>query len=151
LLHPPYSPRAFIETRRGVIEVQLELVDAPLTVATFVEQSRAGLFNGLRVHRLVPTFVIQTGDPRGDGMGGPGYTQRDEFTPTPYVRGTVGMALAGPETGGSQWFITTSPQPHLDAKYTAFGRVVGGWDVLDQVAADDVIERVRIWDGFELR
>jgi cyclophilin family peptidyl-prolyl cis-trans isomerase/HEAT repeat protein len=151
LLHPAYSPRAFIETRRGVIELQLELVDAPLTVATFIEQVRNGLFNGLRVHRLVPAFVIQTGDPRGDGTGGPGYTQRDEFTPTPYLRGTVGMALGGAETGGSQWFITTTPQPHLDAKYTAFGRVVGGWDVLDRMAVDDVIERVRIWDGVDLR
>jgi cyclophilin family peptidyl-prolyl cis-trans isomerase/HEAT repeat protein len=151
LLHPAYSPRAFIETRRGVIEVQLELVDAPLTVATFIEQARGGLFNGLRVHRLVPAFVIQTGDPRGDGTGGPGYTQRDELNPAPYLRGTVGMALGGAETAGSQWFITTSPQPHLDAKYTAFGRVVGGWDVLDRVAVDDVIERVRIWDGIDLR
>jgi cyclophilin family peptidyl-prolyl cis-trans isomerase/HEAT repeat protein len=151
LLHPAYSPRAFIETRRGVIEIQLELVDAPLTVATFVEQVRSGLFDGLRVHRLVPAFVIQTGDPRGDGTGGPGYTQRDELTPTPYLRGTVGMALGGAETAGSQWFIVTSPQPHLDAKYTTFGRVVSGWDVLDQIAANDVIERVRIWDGVELR
>jgi cyclophilin family peptidyl-prolyl cis-trans isomerase/HEAT repeat protein len=151
LLHPAYSPRAFIETRRGVIEVQLELVDAPLTVATFIDQVRSGLFNGLRVHRLVPAFVIQTGDPRGDGTGGPGYTQRDEFNPTPYLRGTLGMATGGAETAGSQWFITTSPQPHLDAKYTAFGRVVGGWDVLDQIVVDDVIERVRIWDGVDLR
>lgn len=151
LLHPAYSPRAFIETRRGVIEVQLELVDAPLTVATFIDQVRSGLFNGLRVHRLVPAFVIQTGDPRSDGTGGPGYTQRDEFNPTPYLRGTLGMATGGAETAGSQWFITTSPQPHLDAKYTAFGRVVGGWDVLDQLAVDDVIERVRIWDGVDLR
>jgi cyclophilin family peptidyl-prolyl cis-trans isomerase len=151
LLHPAYSPRAFIETGRGVIEVQLELVNAPLTVATFIEQVRSGFFNGLRVHRLVPAFVMQTGDPRGDGTGGPGYTQRDEFSPAPYLRGTLGMATGGAETAGSQWFITLSPQPHLDARYTAFGRVVGGWDVLDQVAAGDVIERVRIWDGVELR
>ena len=134
-----------------MIEVQLELMDAPLTVATFVEQVRSGLFNGLPVHRVVPGFVVQTGDPRGDGAGGPGYTQRDEFSSTPFLRGTIGMALGGAETAGSQWFITTSPQPHLDAKYTAFGRVVGGWDVLDQVAAHDVIERVRIWDGIDLR
>jgi len=151
LLHPAYSPRAFVETRRGVIELQLELVEAPLTVATFIEQVRSGLFNGLRVHRLVPAFVIQTGDPRGDGRGGPGYTQRDEFGSTPFMRGTLGMATGGAETAGSQWFITTSPQPHLDAKYTAFGRVVNGWDVLDQIAAGDLIERVRIWDGVELR
>jgi cyclophilin family peptidyl-prolyl cis-trans isomerase/HEAT repeat protein len=151
LLHPAYSPRAFVETPRGVIELQLELVDAPLTVSTFVEQVRSGLFNGLRIHRLVAGFVVQTGDPRGDGTGGAGYTQRDEFSPRPFLRGTVGMAHAGPETAGSQWFIVTSPQPHLDAKYTAFGHVVGGWDVLDRLEGDDVIERVRIWDGHELR
>jgi cyclophilin family peptidyl-prolyl cis-trans isomerase len=134
-----------------VIEVQLELVDAPLTVSTFVDQVRSGFFNGLRVHRLVPAFVIQAGDPRGDGAGGPGYTQRDERSSTPYLRGSMGMALGGAETAGSQWFITTSPQPHLDGRYTVFGRVVGGWDVLDRVAPHDLIERVRIWDGFELR
>lgn len=151
LLHPPYTPRVFVETRRGVIEIALDLVSAPLTSATFVDQARSGLFNGLFVHRLVPGFVIQTGDPRGDGHGGPGYTQRDELSGTPYLRGTVGMALGGAETGGSQWFITVSPQPHLDAAYTAFGRVVGGWDVLDRLTAGDVIDRVRIWDGVELR
>ena len=73
---------------------------------SFVELARAGFFNGVRVHRLVPNFVIQAGDPRGDGEGGPGYTIRDEFNPLPYVRGTVGMALAGKDTGGSQFFIT---------------------------------------------
>ncbi len=151
LLHPPYTPRVFVETRRGVIEIALDLVSAPLTSAAFVEQARSGLFNGLFIHRLVPGFVIQTGDPRGDGLGGPGYTQRDELSATPYLRGTVGLALGGAETGGSQWFITLSPQPHLDAKYTAFGRVVGGWDVVDRLAAGDVIDRVRIWDGVELR
>ncbi len=151
LLHPPFSPRAFIETRRGIIEVQLDLMAAPLTVATFVEQVRSGFFNGLRIHRLVPGFVIQTGDPRGDGMGGPGYTQRDERSPEPFLRGSIGMARAGFETGGSQWFITTAPQPHLDTQYTNFGRVVGGFDVLDLLAQGDVIDRVRIWDGVELR
>ena len=151
LLHPRYSPRAFIETRRGVIEVQLELTDAPLTAWTFVEQARSGYFNGMRVHRLVPAFVIQTGDPRGDGTGGPGYSQRDELNWTPFQRGTMGMALDWADTAGSQWFIATSPQPHLDAKYTAFGRVVGGMEFLDRIVAGDVIERVRIWDGIELR
>lgn len=151
LLHPAYSPHALIDTRYGTIQAQLDVVDAPITTRTFIDLARQGFFNGIRVHRLVPTFVIQTGDPRGDGEGGPGFTLRDELNPTPYLRGTLGMALAGPETGGSQWFITTSPQPHLDAKYTAFGRVIRGWEVLDQVTQWDVIERVRIWDGVELR
>lgn len=151
LLHPAFSPHAFIDTRYGSIEIQLDVVDAPFTTRAFIAQARAGFFNGIRAHRVVPTFVIQAGDPRGDGEGGPGYTLRDEISAQPYVRGTVGMAIDGPETGGSQWFITLSPQPHLDAKYTMFGRVVNGWDVLDQVKPWDVIDRVRIWDGVELR
>ena len=147
LLHPAYSPHAFIETRRGTIEIELDVVESPVTTASFVELARSGFFNGLKVHRLVSGFVIQTGDPRGDGEGGPGYTVRDELSPMPYLRGTVGMALGGPETGGSQFFITLSPQPHLDAAYTAFGRVVHGQEILDLVEPGDLIERVRIWDG----
>jgi HEAT repeat protein/cyclophilin family peptidyl-prolyl cis-trans isomerase len=147
LLRPAYSPHAFIETRTGTIEIELNVVDAPLTSATFTELARAGFFNGLRVHRLVPNFVIQAGDPRGDGEGGPGYTIRDELSWLPYLRGTVGMALDGRDTAGSQFFITLSPQPHLDGKYTVFGRVVNGWDLLDRLSQWDVIERVRIWDG----
>jgi cyclophilin family peptidyl-prolyl cis-trans isomerase len=151
LLHPRYSPHALVDTVYGTIEIELDVVEAPITSATFVELARRGFFNGIKVHRLVPTFVIQAGDPRGDGEGGPGFTMRDELSSTPYVRGTVGMALAGPDTAGSQWFITLSPQPHLDGKYTVFGRVVNGWDILDRVSVWDVIERIRIWDGIELR
>lgn len=151
LLRPAYSPHAFIETRHGVVEVQLDVVDAPIASATFVELARSGFFDGIKAHRIVPTFVLQAGDPRGDGEGGPGFTLRDELSATPYVRGTMGMALDWADTGGSQWFITLSPQPHLDGRYTAFGRVVNGWDVLDRVTSWDVIERIRIWDGIELR
>jgi len=151
LLHPSFSPHAFIETRHGTIELELNVVEAAVTTQTFIELARAGFFNGLRVHRLIPNFVIQAGDPRGDGGGGPGFSQRDELSPLPFLRGTVGMALSGPDTGGSQFFITLSPQPHLDARYTVFGHVVAGGDVLDQVALWDVIDRVRIWDGVTLR
>jgi cyclophilin family peptidyl-prolyl cis-trans isomerase/HEAT repeat protein len=151
LLHPAFSPHAFIETHRGVIEAQLDVVAAPVTTAAFIAQARSGLFNGLRMHRIVPAFVVQDGDPRGDGEGGPGYTLRDELSEVPYLRGTMGMALDGPETGGSQWFITLTPQPHLDAKYTVFGKVVNGWDVLDRLAPSDTIDRVRIWDGVALQ
>ena len=151
VLRPKFSPHAYIETRLGTIEIELNVVDAPFTTHSFMELARAGFFNGMRVHRLIPNFVIQAGDPRGDGEGGPGYTIRDEFSPLPYVRGTVGMALAGRDTGGSQFFITVSPQPHLDGKYTVFGRVVNGFDQLDRISQWDIIERIRIWDGVTLQ
>jgi len=146
-LRPEFSPHAYIETRLGTIEIELNVVQAPLTTRSFIALARSGFYNGIRIHRLIPNFVIQAGDPRGDGEGGPGYTIRDELSTLPFVRGTVGMALSGPDTGGSQFFITLSPQPHLDGQYTVFGRVVAGQEILDQVTPWDVIERVRIWDG----
>ena len=142
-----FSPHAFIETVRGTIEFELAVVDAPQTARNFMSLARKGFFNGLQVHRVVPNFVIQDGDPRGDGEGSPGYTIRDELNDRPYLRGTVGMALAWRDTGGSQFFITHSPQPHLDAKYTAFGHVVNGMDVVDRIQVGDTIQRVRVWDG----
>ena len=102
----------------------------------------------MQVHRVVPTFVVQAGDPRGDGEGGPGYTHARRAQPgsrTSAARSAWRSTGATP--AGSQWFITLSPQPHLDAKYTVFGRVVNGWDVLDRLSQWDVIDRVRIWDG----
>ena len=149
LLRPEYTPYAYIETRRGTIQIELDIVNAPVTVLTFMELARAGFYNGMKVHRVIPNFVMQAGDPRGDGEGGPGFTLRDEFSPLPYVRGTVGMALAGRDTGGSQFFITLSPQPHLEGQYTVFGKVITGWDTLDQITLWDVIDRIRIWDGTE--
>lgn len=147
IVAPAYSPHAYVETARGTIEIELAVLDAPLTVRNFVRLARAGFFDGMAVHRVVPNFVVQAGDNRGDGSGGPGYTIRDEINTRPYLRGTVGMALAGPDTGGSQWFITHGPQPHLDGRYTVFGRVVAGMDVVDRLVRGDVIERVRVWDG----
>ena len=144
---PTVSPRAYVETSKGTIEIALAVVDAPITTHNFATLADRGFFNGVRIHRVVPDFVVQDGDPRGDGSGGPGYTLRDELNPLPYLRGTVGMALDGPDTGGSQWFITHSPQPHLDAKYTVFGHVVNGMDVVDTLQQADTILRVRIWDG----
>jgi cyclophilin family peptidyl-prolyl cis-trans isomerase len=147
ILAPSVSPQAYLETDRGTIQIELAVVDAPLTVENFVGLARRGFFDGLAVHRVVPNYVIQTGDPRGDGEGGPGYTIRDELSELPYVRGTVGMALDWNDTGGSQFFITTMPQPQLDARYTVFGRVTGGMDVVDQIEPGDIVRRVRIWDG----
>jgi cyclophilin family peptidyl-prolyl cis-trans isomerase len=91
---------------------------------------------------VVPNFVVQAGDPRGDQNGGPGYQIRCEINEVPYERAAVGMALSGKDTGGSQWFVTHSPQPHLDGGYTVFGRVVRGMDVVDNIARGDVIRRV---------
>jgi len=147
LIGPPYSPHAFIETAKGTIEIELTVLDAPQTSQNFMALARKGFFNGLQIHRVVPNFVVQDGDPRGDGSGGPGYTIRDELNDRPYLRGTVGMALDWRDTGGSQFFITHSPQPHLDAKYTVFGRVVNGMEVVDRLQQLDTIQRVRIWDG----
>jgi cyclophilin family peptidyl-prolyl cis-trans isomerase len=147
IVTPTFSPHAFIETDRGVIELELATLDAPLTVANFVALARRGFFNGIAIHRVVPDFVVQDGDPRGDGEGGPGYTIRDEINMRPYLRGTLGMALDWEDTGGSQFFITHSPQPHLDGRYTVFGHVVEGMDVVDRMVQGDVVRRVRIWDG----
>ena len=151
LLAPPFSPHAFIETDKGTVEIELAILDAPLTVSNFVALARKGFFNGIAIHRVVPDFVVQDGDPRGDGEGGPGYTLRDELNQQPYLRGTVGMALDWKDTGGSQFFITHSPQPHLDARYTVFGHVVNGIEVVDRIQPSDVIRRVQIWDGTTLR
>ena len=147
LVNPPVSTQVFIDTDRGAIQIELAVLDAPLTTENFVTLARKGFFNGLTIHRVVPNFVMQDGDSRGDGEGGPGYTIRDELNERPYLRGTVGMALDWADTGGSQFFITHSPQPHLDAKYTAFGRVSGGMEVVDQIQQGDVVRRVRVWDG----
>ena len=147
LIGPVNSPHVFIETAYGTIEFELAVLDAPQTTRNFMELARRGFFNGLEVHRVEANFVVQDGDPRGDGEGGPGHTIRDELNERPYLRGTVGMALEWRDTGGSQFFITHSPQPHLDARYTAFGHVVNGMDVVDRIKPGDVIQRIRVWDG----
>jgi HEAT repeat protein len=144
---PLFTPRAFIHTRHGVVEIHLDVVDAPLTTASFVDLARAGFYDGLVFHRVEPGFVVQGGCPRGDGNGGPGYTLRCEITRRPYGRGAVGMALSGKDTGGSQFFVTLSPQPHLDGGFTLFGQVVAGMDVVDRIRPGDVIERVEVWTG----
>jgi HEAT repeat protein/cyclophilin family peptidyl-prolyl cis-trans isomerase len=151
LITPTVSPQAYIETDRGLIQIELAVLDAPFTVGNFVTLARQGFFNGQSFHRVVPDFVIQSGDPRGDGEGGPGFTIRDELNQRPYLRGTLGMALDWQDTGGSQFFITHSPQPHLDARYTAFGRVIKGMEFVDQIEQLDVIRRVLIWDGENLK
>jgi HEAT repeat protein len=151
VIEPAVSTQVYVETDRGTIQIELAVIDAPLTVENFIALARKQYFNGLSIHRVVPNFVIQDGDPRGDGEGAPGYTIRDELNERPYLRGTVGMALdPWPDSGGSQWFITHSPQPHLDGKYTVFGRVISGMEVVDQIEQWNVIRFIRVWDGKEM-
>jgi cyclophilin family peptidyl-prolyl cis-trans isomerase len=131
--------RATIRTPRGDVVLDLFGADAPLTVNNFLTLARSGYYRGTRFHRVVPNFVAQDGDPRDDGNGGPGYAIRDEMNPRRYDRGALGMALSGPDTGGSQYFITHSPQPHLDGHYTVFGRVLRGFAALDAIVQGDPI------------
>lgn len=139
------SAIAVLTTEKGVFEIELLGEDAPLTVDNFIKLANRGYFNGLTVHRVVANFVMQDGDPRGDGNGGPGWSIRCEINMVPYDRGAVGMALSGKDTGGSQWFITHSPQPHLDGGYTVFGRVRGtGMDYVDNIVRGDKILNIRI-------
>lgn len=138
------SVRAVIWTDKGAVTLELLPDDAPLTVDNFVQLARRNYFNGVLFHRVVPNFVVQGGDPRGDGNGGPGYQIRCEINTVSYARGAVGMALSGKDTGGSQWFVTHSPQPHLDGGYTVFGRVVEGMDVVDRIVRGDRIRSVTI-------
>ena len=131
-----------VVTSKGSFTIEFLPEDAPLTVDNFIQLARRGYFNGQTIPRVVPNFVIQAGDPRGDQNGGPGYSIRCEINEVAYERASVGMALSGKDTGGSQWFVTHSPQPHLDGGYTVFGRVVRGMDVVDSIARGDTIQRV---------
>jgi cyclophilin family peptidyl-prolyl cis-trans isomerase/HEAT repeat protein len=135
---------ATVVTSKGAFTIELLTDDAPLTVDNFVMLAGRGYFNGQTIPRVVPNFVVQAGDPRGDTNGGPGYSIRCEINEVPYDRAAVGMALSGKDTGGSQWFVTHSPQPHLDGGYTVFGRVVSGMDVVDRIARGDTIRRVTV-------
>jgi len=138
------STRAVVTTSKGSFTIDLLPDAAPLTVDNFVQLAQRDYFRNVTIHRVVPNFVIQDGDPRGDGNGGPGYQIRCEINQVLYDRAAVGMALSGKDTGGSQWFVTHSPQPHLDGGYTVFGRVVTGMDVVDRIVRGDVIQSITI-------
>jgi len=136
------NPTATVVTSKGSFTVEFLPEDAPLTVDNFIQLAKKGYFNGQTIPRVVPNFVVQAGDPRGDQNGGPGYTIRCEINEVMFERAAVGMALSGKDTGGSQWFVTHSPQPHLDGGYTIFGRVIRGMEVIDRIARGDRIIRV---------
>jgi len=136
------KPTATVVTTRGPFTIEFLPDDATLNVDNFIQLAKKGYFNGQTVPRVVPNFVVQAGDPRGDQNGGPGYTIRCEINEVLYERAAVGMALSGKDTGGSQWFVTHSPQPHLDGGDTVFGHVIRGMEVVDQIARGDRIIRV---------
>jgi cyclophilin family peptidyl-prolyl cis-trans isomerase len=133
-----------IDTERGPVRIALACVDVPLTCAVFDSLAAGHFWDGARFHRVVPAFVAQDGDQRGDGNGGPGFAIRDELNRRRYLRGAVGMALSGPDTGGSQYFLTLSPQPHLDGRYTVIGTVVAGRAAMDALVQGDAIRTLRV-------
>jgi cyclophilin family peptidyl-prolyl cis-trans isomerase len=127
--------QATLHTNHGPIELELHDDDAPKTVANFTKLAGEGFYDGLIFHRVIPDFMIQGGDPRGDGTGGPGYTFEDEPNEHRVVRGALAMANAGPNTNGSQFFIVTADEcPWLDGKHTVFGRVTSGMDIVDTIS-----------------
>ena len=130
-------PMATIETTKGTIEIELYPEEAPKTVENFVTLAKKGFYNGIVFHRVIPGFMIQTGDPTGTGRGGPGYTFADEISPKLKhdAPGVVSMANAGPNTNGSQFFVTLAPTPWLNGKHTIFGRVTQGQEVAQAIAA----------------
>jgi cyclophilin family peptidyl-prolyl cis-trans isomerase len=133
-----------LETERGKILIRLDGYYAPFTVDAFLTAVEKGFYNGLTFHRTVPNFVIQGGDPRGDGWGGPGYTLLTERSPLGFTAGAVGMARSDYDTEGSQFFITLTSQPHLNYQYTRFGEVVAGLEVAAQIERGDRILAVTV-------
>lgn len=146
------NPTATFETSEGTFTVELFRGRAPETVANFVELATDGFYDGVVFHRVIQDFMIQGGDPEGTGMGGPGYTIDDEFHPE--LRhdgpGILSMANAGPNTGGSQFFITLAATPWLDDRHAVFGRVISGMEVVEEIgavetdASDRPVDTVRI-------
>jgi peptidyl-prolyl cis-trans isomerase B (cyclophilin B) len=138
--------KAIIETDKGNITLELFEKDAPKTVANFEKLIKEGFYDGLTFHRVIPNFVIQGGCPKGDGTGGPGYSIKCETKNNPRKHGTgsLSMAHAGKNTGGSQFFITHSPQPHLDGVHTVFGQVIEGQDAVNKIKARDKMNKVTV-------
>jgi peptidyl-prolyl cis-trans isomerase B (cyclophilin B) len=145
-IDPKKVYKIMMETSRGSLEIELYPEHAPKTVNNFVFLSNEGFYDDVSFHRVISDFVIQGGDPTGTGSGGPGYQFEDETknNPLKHERGVLSMANAGPNTNGSQFFITHSPQPHLNGKHTVFGKVVKGMDVVDAIRQNDKIIKVTV-------
>ena len=135
---------ATIETEKGDLVLELFASDVPVTVNSFVFLAREGFYDGIIFHRIIPDFMAQGGDPTGTGTGGPGYSFTDEFTKRTHVTGALSMANSGPNTNGSQFFITYTPQHSLDGKHSVFGQLIDGMDVHKQLKNDDTIKRITI-------
>ncbi|MBI4287432.1 MAG: peptidylprolyl isomerase [Chloroflexi bacterium] len=136
-IDPNKNYRAILETEKGKIVVELFARDAPKTVNNFVFLAREGFYDGTTFHRVIPGFMAQGGDPTGRGTGGPGYRFEDEFSQKKHEAGVISMANAGPNTNGSQFFLTYAPTPHLDGKHSVFGKVVEGMDVAAKLRPRD--------------
>jgi len=145
-IDPTHNYAARIETEKGTIQLELFARHAPRTVNNFIFLAREGFYDGVSFHRVIANFMIQGGDPTGSGRGGPGYKFADETkgNPLKHETGSLSMANAGPDTNGSQFFITHAPQPHLNGKHTVFGRVVAGQDVVAAIRPGDRMLRVVI-------
>lgn len=145
-IDPQKAYRITLETNRGTIELELFPGYAPKTVNNFVFLAREGFYDGVTFHRVIADFMIQGGDPTGTGRGGPGYRFEDELAGNPlkHEAKVISMANAGPDTNGSQFFITHSPQPHLNGKHTVFGKVVAGSEVVDAIQQGDQIQKVSV-------
>jgi peptidyl-prolyl cis-trans isomerase B (cyclophilin B) len=148
-IDPQKSYAATMETNKGTIEIELFAEHAPITVNNFVFLAREEFYNGVSFHRVISNFVIQGGDPTGSGSGGPGYRFQDEFAGNPHKHGTgyLSMANAGPGTNGSQFFVTHSPQPHLDGHHTVFGKVTSGMDVVNSIRQGNQMTSVTITES----
>ena len=147
-IDPKKDYRLSMETNRGTIELDLYPQHAPKTVNNFVFLAQEGFYDGIKFHRVIRNFMIQGGDPTGSGRGGPGYKFGDETAGNPlkHAAGVISMANSGPNTNGSQFFITHAPQPHLDGKHTVFGKVVSGMDVVNAIRQGDVMSKVTVGD-----
>ena len=136
--------KAIIETEKGNIVIELFDKEAPKTVENFVKLINKGFYDGLNFHRVIDNFMVQGGCPTGTGTGGPGYSIKCEINPKKHRTGTLSMAHAGKNTGGSQFFITHAPQPHLDGVHTVFGQVKEGMDVVNSIKQGDVMTKVTV-------
>jgi cyclophilin family peptidyl-prolyl cis-trans isomerase/HEAT repeat protein len=136
--------KVLVKTGKGEFVIQLNVTWCPGTSAAFAELVESGFYTNFTIHRVVPNFVMQDGCPRGDGWGAPEFTIRSEFTPGTFMEGTLGMASSGKDTEGSQWYVTHSATPHLDARYTAFGFVAEGMDVVNRLQVGDLIKGMEL-------